>query len=216
MSELAAVQWRIDQWFSDLTPEQSQKMRKYHDDLQRTNRALNLVSAKTLPMADVLHFADSILASRIIRAEAPQLAEIFDLGSGNGFPGLVFGILAPDVRVVLVDSDAKRCEYLQQLVSVLGTTNVTVEHSAIEALAPGRVKAAMVRGLSSISKTILLMRKVMPQGSALYHLKGESWPAEVGEIPTQLCSVWSPALVGDYKLPMGPMKFAVVRTDKIA
>lgn len=217
MSETAAVtQWRIEQWFPDLSAEQLDKMRKFHDELQRGNRAANLVSAKTLPMADVIHFADSILACRMIQKENPGLSEIFDLGSGSGFPGMVFGILFPKVRVVLIESDVKRCDFLRQVVSSLGLANVTVENVAIEAVAPGRMKAAIARGLSSISKAILMTRKVMPAGAVLYHMKGENWSAEVGEIPTQLCSVWTPALIGEYKLPLGPMRFAVVRTDKIA
>lgn len=217
MSEAAAaIQWRVEQWFPDLSGEQLDKMRKYHDELHRGNRAGNLVSAKTLPMADVIHFADSILAARMIHKDNPGMSELFDLGSGSGFPGLVFGILFPKVRVVLIESDAKRCEFLRQAVSASGLGNVTVENVAIEAVAAGRMKVAVARGLASISKVILMTRKVMPTGSALYHMKGENWSAEVGEIPTQLCSVWSPALVGEYKLPLGPMRFAVVRTDKIS
>ncbi len=44
-----------------------------------------------------------------------------------------------------------------------------------------------------------------------FSYKGEEWGIELGEIPTQLCSVWSPSLVSDYKLPVGAMKFAVIK-----
>ena len=74
----------------------------------------------------------------------------------------------------------------------------------------------MARGLSNISKSILLTRRIVPPGGSFYHLKGDSWSGEVSEIPTQLCSVWTPTLVKLYKLPIGEVKFAVIKTEKIA
>jgi 16S rRNA (guanine527-N7)-methyltransferase len=77
------------------------------------------------------------------------------------------------------------------------------------------VVMAMVRGLSTISRTILMARKIFLKGGYLYHLKSEEWGLEVSEIPTQLCSVWAPALTADYRLPLSGVKFSIIRTEKI-
>lgn len=216
MSEVAAPQWRIEQWFPSLSTEIREKLRTYHEELHKFNRTVNLVSPKTLPFADAIHFADSIIASEMIVGDIPDLKRIFDLGSGNGFPGLVMAILHPKIEVVLVDADQRKCEFLKHISSLLQLPNVTVMNQQIEALEPNSVQYCMARGLASISKAILITRKIVPLGGVFYHLKGENWSAEVGEIPTQLCSVWSPALVSDYKLPIGPLRFAIVKTHKIA
>ena len=60
------------------------------------------------------------------------------------------------------------------------------------------------------------MRKACPQGARLYHLKSEEWSMEVAQIPTQLCALWTPALVGNYKLPVGELAMSVVRTDRLS
>lgn len=188
----------------------------FHDELQKFNRTLNLVSAKTLPFSDVIHFADSILACQLIYQDNPQIPRLFDLGSGNGFPGLIWAILYPKTKVSLVDADQRKCEFLKHTASTLQLSNVDILSTSIESLEANSVTHCISRGLSSISRSILLTRRIVPVNGAFYHLKGETWAAEVGEIPTQLCSVWSPSLIGEYKLPIGPMKFAVVKTDKIS
>ncbi len=36
-----------------------------------------------------------------------------DIGSGAGFPGMVLAIARPDLKVHLVESDARKCEFLR-------------------------------------------------------------------------------------------------------
>ena len=212
----AIVHWRIDAWFPDLSKDALDKLKKYRDELMKANKAVNLISVKTIFLADAIHFADSILACRIIQESNPTLQEIYDFGSGNGFPGVIYGILFPKVKVILVDSDVKKVEFLKSATEALGLKNVSTRCVGLESLPANSVQACMARGLSNISKSILLSRRVVPIGGAFYHIKGDNWSGEVGEIPTQLCSVWTPTLVKLYKLPIGESKFAVIKTVKIA
>ncbi len=215
--EAIVIYWRLDNWFPELGKETLQKMKAYHEHLLRFNKTLNLISVKTISSCDQLHFADSILASRIILKAEPSLDSIYDFGSGNGFPGIIFGMLSPKTKVVLVESDLRKVEFLNNTIQALGIANVITMHQTIESLPENSVKTAMARGLSSISRSILLARKVVAKGGHFYHLKGEEWGLEVSEIPTQLCSVWSPSLTGDYKHPVGNnTKFSIIQTEKIA
>lgn len=210
------IYWRIDEWFPDLSPEVRTRLKTYHEELLKFNRTVNLISSKTIFVADALHFADAILASQTIQRAHPKIDKIFDLGSGSGFPGLVFGILYPQVQIVLVEVDQKKCEFLRHMIGLLKTSNVSVENKSIESFPDGSMNYVMARGLASISKAILLARKVVPKGGIFFHLKSEEWGMEVSDIPTQLCSVWAPSLVGEYKLPVGAVKFSVIKTDKIS
>jgi 16S rRNA (guanine527-N7)-methyltransferase len=146
----------------------------------------------------------------------PKINEIYDLGSGNGFPGIIFAILFPKVKVIMVDTDQRKCEFLKHCVAALNLKNAAVQNLPLESLPPNSVQYCMARGLANISKSILSARRIVPVGGVFYHLKGETWSGEVGEIPTQLCSVWTPGLVKTYKLPIGEFSFAVIKTDKIA
>lgn len=213
--EVSTSQWRIDVWFPDLNPEILKQLKTYNNELIKFNRTVSLVSPKTIPVADALHFADSILASRVITKGNPKIQEIYDLGSGNGFPGLVFAIMNPHIKVKVMDSDQRKCEFMKHIIETVRVPNASVLNSKIEDMKENSMQYVMTRGFASISKVILLTRKLVPRGGTVYHLKGEQWGMEVSEIPIQLCSLWTPGLVGEYRLPVGEIKFSVIKTDKI-
>jgi 16S rRNA (guanine527-N7)-methyltransferase len=209
------IQWRIDQWFPDLSAEVIGKLKLFHEELLRANKAINLISVKTIQQADATHFADCILASRIISATT-KIDEIYDFGSGNGFPGIIFSILFPGTKVHMVEIDQRKAEFLKHAVSTLQLRNADVMIRAVESLPEGTIKFAMSRGFASLSKSLLTTRRVFAKGGKYYHLKSEEWATEVAGIPTQLCSFWTPSLAGEYRLPVGEIKYSVVKTDKIS
>lgn len=213
-SESITVHWRIDQWFPELSTEVRSNLKKYHEELLKFNKTSNLIGVKTIPMADAIHFADSILACRIIEKDL-KTNEIFDFGSGNGFPGLVMALMMPHRKVHLVENDNRKCEFLKHMIQVLKLSNVDVLMRSVEALEAGSVTCAVSRGFAPISKAILMARKAVPVGGIYYHIKGEEWATEIADIPTQLCSFWLPSLLSEYKLPIGEIRFSVVKTEKI-
>ena len=214
--ELPPIHWRVNEWFPDLGPETLAKLKLYQEKLIDVNKTVNLVSPKTIYFADVIHFGDSILASRLLTPSIKAGSKVYDFGSGNGFPGLIFALLNPKVEVVLVEMDAKKCEFLNQMVPLLKLSNALVLNKTVESLPENSINVAICRGFNTIAKTLLITRKIVSKGGVIFHLKSEEWGIEVGEIPIQLCSSWSPGLLGDYKLPVGTVKFSIVRTDKIA
>lgn len=214
-SEIIVNQWRVGNWFADISADVQKKLRIYFDELVKFNKTLTLVSPKTVPAADAIHFSDSILATRVILKAYPGIKEIHDLGSGNGFPGLIIALLSPSTKVVLVEMDQKKSEFLKHIIMALELKNVEILVSKIEDLKDGSVHNAIARGLSSISKVLLLTRTKVVKGGLLFHMKSEQWGMEVSEIPIQLCSAWAPSLLGEYRLPIGEMKFAVIKTERI-
>lgn len=214
--ELPTNHWRIDSWFPDLSPEVLKKLKTYNEELIKFNKTVNLVSPKTVPMADAIHFADGILSSRVISKGNSKITEIYDLSLGNGFPGLIFAILNPSVKVHVIEPDQRKSEFLKHIIAVVRIPNADVLAVKPDSLKENSVHHVMTRGFASISKVILLLRKIVPKGGVVYHLKGEQWGMEVSEIPIQLCSLWTPGLVGEYRLPVGEVKFSVIKTDKIA
>lgn len=214
--EVSTNHWRIDVWFPDLNPEVLKQLKTYSDELAKFNKTLSLVSPKTIPMADAIHFADGILASRVIAKGNPRITEIYDLSTGNGFPGLIFAILNPQIKVNIVEADQRKCEFMKHVVAMAKIPNAVILNIKADDLKENSVQYVMTRGLASISKVILLLRKIVPKGGIVYHLKGEQWGMEVSEIPIQLCSLWTPGLVGEYRLPIGEVKFSVIKTDKLA
>jgi 16S rRNA (guanine527-N7)-methyltransferase len=206
--------WRIPDWFPDLDESKQTLLKSLYDELNRYHLSLNLVSPRTMPAADAVHFADSILGSRLIYDSGLVGDEIYDIGSGNGFPGLVFAILYPQIKVVLVDVDVRKCEYLKATSYKLDLKNVQVMNIRADNLPSGSVKAGMSRGFANISKSVLMLRRVFMAKGNYFHFKSEEWSKEVAEMPTALCSYWLPELMGEYKLPILEVKFAIVKTQR--
>lgn len=208
--------WRLKIWFPDLEEKKLDLLKKYFLELQRFNKVVNLVSAKTLLHSDAIHFADSILASQIVRKKSNKDKSLFDLGSGNGFPGLVYAILYPDQKVVLMDSDERKCEFLKHVADTLGLLNVSVQCKKIDLLPTHSIEQAICRGFAPLPKALLMLRKIIDKGGVIYHMKAEEWAIEVSQIPSQLCSMWEPSLESNYILPLGDIKMYVVKTSKIS
>lgn len=213
-SDAIVINWRIDQWYPEISEDIRGKLKKYHEELLRFNKTLPLIGVKTIPVSDAIHFADAILGCRLV-AKDLKCSEIYDFGSGNGFPGIVFALLTPQIKVHLVENDAKKCEFLKHMILTLGLKNCDVMHKNIEALPAGSVECAFSRDFGVTTKCLLMTRKTFKTGGVYYHFKGEEWATEIADIPTQLCSFWQPSLLGDYKLPIGEIKFAIVKTVKI-
>ena len=93
--------------------------------------------------------------------------------------------------------------------------NIEFKLSNIENIPPSSLDLVMMRGFSVISKALLLLRKQVKKGGSIYMMKSEEWATEVANIPSQLCTHWNPSLVGEYRLPVGEVKFAVVKLTKI-
>ncbi|MEQ1723025.1 MAG: RsmG family class I SAM-dependent methyltransferase, partial [Pseudobdellovibrio sp.] len=110
-----APNWRIKAWFPELDEKTHDLLKKYWLELQKFNKVVNLISQKTMLNADAVHFADSIKASQTVRKKANKNNYLYDLGSGNGFPGLVYAILYPDQKMILMDSDERKCEFLKHM-----------------------------------------------------------------------------------------------------
>ncbi len=209
------ISWRIPEWFPSVDATKQSQLRKFFDSLIEQNKTVNLISIKSLNVADAVHFADSILASGAVMG-SESIDEIYDFGSGNGFPGVVLAILYPQTKVKLVEFDSRKAECLRKMVDSLGFRNVEVLGRKIEDLQDRSVRFAITRGFGPISKTILTARRIFVKGGMFYHVKGDEWAREVAEIPTQLCSFWLPSLLAEYKLPVGADNFSIVATKKIA
>lgn len=210
-----STNWRIKDWFPDLSPQAHIQLRKYFDELLKFNKVVNLISSKTTVNADAIHFADSIQASLIVRKKANKNSMLYDIGSGNGFPGLVYSILYPDQRLTLVDTDERKCEFLKHMATTLGNGNVEVLTKKIESFGQDSIEQAICRGFAPLPRMLMLMRKIVKDGGQIFHLKAEEWGMEVSQIPIQLCSSWQPLLEGEYKLPVVDTKLYVIRTEKL-
>jgi 16S rRNA (guanine527-N7)-methyltransferase len=132
-------------------------------------------SVRGIAAVDV-HVADSLSALAlecVVRAKA-----VADLGSGAGFPGLVLAVALPDARVALVESAARKCEFLERLCSVAEIRNADVVHARAEEWAEGLGAHDLVvaRALAPLAVVCEYAAPLLAIGGSLV-----AWKGAVGE-----------------------------------
>src|SRR5215472_4906360 len=82
------------------------QIREYLKLLVQWNRSMDL-TAITDPAEIVRrHFGESMFATKLLPVENCRLA---DVGTGAGFPGLAIKIAVPNSRLILIESNKKKC-----------------------------------------------------------------------------------------------------------
>lgn len=141
------------------------RLRAYHDLLLKWQEKINLISPGTVKQAWARHFEDSLQLLPLLPANPFTL---YDLGCGAGFPGLVLAAAVPQASVTLIESDSKKCAFLQT-VSRETQTSVKIQCERIEAAsaklpAPDIVTA---RALASLDTLLGYIRPWAAENSAL-------------------------------------------------
>ena len=77
-----------------------------------------------------VHVADSLTALVLDSVRSAQT--IADIGSGAGFPGIVVAIALPAASVALIDSAARKCEFLERAIEAAGVGNARVLNTRVE------------------------------------------------------------------------------------
>jgi 16S rRNA (guanine527-N7)-methyltransferase len=140
---------------------------------------------------------------------------VYDFGSGNGFPGLVLGIIRPQVPVVLVERDVRKAEFLKHVAAELKLSNVTVFANDLTKLDKKSVSQGVTRALGSVSTLLIQMSKLFDKGAVLYHFKAESWSTEIARCPTQVFANWDIQPIGQYTLPDSTVGRCIVASRRI-
>ena len=168
----------------DVSRETREKLEIYHALLLKWQKAINLVSPKTIDEAWMRHFADSAQIDHHIPFDVSRESRIvFDLGSGAGFPGLVLAIMRPDLRVRLIESDERKCQFLKT-VSRETNVNVMVHNSRIEDvqsdICPDLITARALADLKTLLEYIEPWSLASPNLQCLF-LKGARVDDELEE-----------------------------------
>ena len=125
-----------------------------------------------------IHLADSLAALEIetIRT-AGALA---DLGAGAGFPGLAIAIALPGAELSLVESQRRRCEFLERVRVHAAIGNARVVRSRAEEWSEGlsRNDAVMARALAAQPVVLEYAAPLLRLGGTLVDWRGKRREAE--------------------------------------
>jgi len=144
--------------------------------LEKWQRRINLVGSGSMEDPWRRHILDSAQLLPLLPAGSPSVA---DLGTGAGFPGVILAIMG-DARVHLVESNARKCAFLSEVLRIT-ETNATIHNKRIESLATLDVDVVTARGCANLLTLLDYARPLLaPSGICLF-LKGQSVEAELTE-----------------------------------
>ncbi|MCB1556201.1 MAG: 16S rRNA (guanine(527)-N(7))-methyltransferase RsmG [Alphaproteobacteria bacterium] len=175
----------------DVSRETQDRLKAYEALLRKWQKAVNLVSPTTLENAWERHFVDSLQVLDCLPPCREETGKVVfcDLGSGAGFPGMVLAIARPDIEAHLVESDSKKCAFLQT-VSRETSTPVIVHNERIESLdsclcrddgsliLPDFITARALASLEQLLSWCLPWAEKNPAMTMVF-LKGEKAPEEI-------------------------------------
>lgn len=121
-----------------------------------------------------------LLNCAVLTSLLPEDADVCDIGSGAGLPGLVLAIRRPDLRVTLVEPLLRRTVFLGEVVERLGLTNVEVVRARAEELHGRRDFSAVTsRAVAPLPRLLDWCMPLVRPGGAVLAMKGTSAADEV-------------------------------------
>lgn len=160
------------------TPAQLADLARYRERLAEWNSRLNLVGPASLDDFWGRHAFDCAQLAPL----APAARTWVDVGSGAGLPGLVIAILLkgrPNARVYLVESQTKKCRFLETVAAELAlpaeVCNARAEDLAIAA------DVVTARAVARLDRLLAFAQPYLAKGATGLFLKGQSAETEIAE-----------------------------------
>lgn len=169
---------------------QQEKLCVYIQQLLHFNNTVALFSKKQSSDFCWEMALDSLMAGRLI-LEKLKHSEIADIGSGNGFPGIVWALLQPSCSFLLFEPNKKKAQFLEYCIWEMGLRNVKVKNMRIEEY-PKKLKYGVSKAFLSLEKRLSLTEPVFTFGADYYHFCSVSWEKEWPNLPLDLQSKWQP------------------------
>jgi 16S rRNA (guanine527-N7)-methyltransferase len=171
------------EWFRSLpewTEEVTARLQELTAMLVVENDVQNLVAPSTLESLWVRHFVDSAQLTTYVPREtsSPWL----DLGTGAGFPGLVIAILRPECEVVMVESRARRIDWLERATYSLGLPNAKIADTRVETMPDRKFRAISARAFAPLPRLLELSARFSTADTVWLLPTGRSARQELHEL----------------------------------
>ena len=123
---------KILKYFPEITERQKEQFAALLPLYEDWNAKINVISRKDMDNFYEHHVLHSLAIAKV--QPFKPMAEILDVGTGGGFPGIPLAILFPDARFHLIDSIGKKIKVVQSVAEQLELTNVRTEQIRAEQL----------------------------------------------------------------------------------
>lgn len=164
-----------------LTGRQVNALSTFERELIEWNKKFNLTAIRDSAGIRTKHFLDSFSCVLAWKANAP--ANLIDIGTGAGFPGIPLKIIYPNTKVTLVESVGKKVKFCQHIISLLNLEGVQVIKARAEDLGQmhehrEHYQWVIARAVAKMNVLAEYLLPLVQVGGMMLAQKGENGPAE--------------------------------------
>ena len=176
----------IKKYFPDLSDDQYAKFEQLEALYKDWNLKINVVSRKDIDEIYLRHVLHSLGIAKIQKFKPG--AEILDVGTGGGFPGIPLAILFPETNFHLVDSIGKKMKVVNEVVEGLKLTNVKTTNARVEEIS-GTYDFIVSRAVAAMptfvhwTKGKIAKKSQHELKNGILHLKGGDLTVELRDYP---------------------------------
>lgn len=138
----------ITKYFGDFSPDQLQQFAGLDALYREWNAKINVISRKDIDALYEKHVLHSLAIAAACTFNPG--AEVVDVGTGGGFPGIPLAIIFPEARFTLVDSIGKKITVVKEVAAGIGLKNIEAIHARAEDLKPRKFDFAVSRAVAPL------------------------------------------------------------------
>jgi len=167
-----------------ISDEKCNLFQTYYEMLVDWNERMNLTAITDEEGVATKHFLDSLNAN--VDDVIKSASSVIDVGTGAGFPGIPLKIMDPTIKLTLLDSLAKRVNFLNEVTSELGLENVSAIHARAEDMGTDKkyreqYDVCVSRAVANLATLTELCLPFVKCGGYFVSLKGPKAEQEVEE-----------------------------------
>ena len=152
-----------------LTEEVMVSLSQFLDQLLEANQRFNLTSIRDRNEAWHRHIIDSLTLMPFI-GDVPSGANLIDVGTGGGLPGIPIALARPDLNVMLLEATGKKAEFCRRCAGEL-SLDLKVIHDRAERI--GQDLAHREHYTVAVSRAIGPMRELLEYTLPLLRINGK-------------------------------------------
>ena len=164
------------------------KLEQFAFFLREWNDRINLISRRDITHLESRHFAGCLAPLSFLKLKPG--AQIMDVGTGGGLPGLVLAICYPHAQFLLMDSTTKKIRVIADIAERLHLQNVRVLAKRVEEV-DGTFDFITGRSVTALPQFIQWVKKNVKRGhshsipNGVLYWKGDDFKKELQGIRPQ-------------------------------